>query len=388
MEIGGVERSLLGLLNAFDYDKVEVDLLLWAHKGDLMPYLNAAVTLLPEIKRFSYITTPIKSLLKQGHILAALVRFYAKGVSTVRARLTKCNTVNASLCNKIFTRFSKKLPKEYDLALGFFGPHFFLDRKVKAKEKIGWVHTDYTNQAERLDQHFVRPFWSKLDHIACVSHSVKDSFASIFPDMAGKMTVCENILDPQFVRTQAQAFSVEDEMPKDGSFRILSVGRFCTAKAFDEAILACKLLHKKDPAIKWYFIGYGPDEDKLKTLIQEEGTGTYTILLGKKTNPYPYMLSCDLYAQPSRYEGKAVTVQEAQILGKPVLITEFNTARSQLVDGYDGYICPMGVEGIVSGITYLRSHPEVQERIVAGCMATDYRNKDKGSILSAYFAEG
>lgn len=45
------------------------------------------------------------------------------------------------------------------------------------------------------------------------------------------------------------------------------------------------------------------------------------IILGKKDNPYPYMRACDLYVQPSRYEGKAVTVREAQLLGKPVVIT-------------------------------------------------------------------
>ena len=74
-------------------------------------------------------------------------------------------------------------------------------------------------------------------------------------------------------------------------------------------------------------------EEELKELIAQNNLEDSFILLGKKTNPYPYMKACDLYVQPSRYEGKAVTVTEAKILGKPILITNYPTARSQIEDG-------------------------------------------------------
>jgi len=52
------------------------------------------------------------------------------------------------------------------------------------------------------------------------------------------------------------------------------------------------------------------------------------------------MQSCDIYVQPSRYEGKAVTVREAQMLYKPVVINNFHTSQSQLNEGVDGVIVP------------------------------------------------
>ena len=58
----------------------------------------------------------------------------------------------------------------------------------------------------------------------------------------------------------------------------------------------------------------------------------HVIILGKKENPYPYIKACDLYIQPSRYEGKCVSVVEAQILRKPVVITDYITSGSQLKD--------------------------------------------------------
>ena len=71
----------------------------------------------------------------------------------------------------------------------------------------------------------------------------------------------------------------------------------------------------------WYVVGYGGDELLIRKAIAETGMEKHFVLVGKQINPYPYIKACDIYVQPSRYEGKAVTVREAQILGKSVAIT-------------------------------------------------------------------
>ena len=88
-------------------------------------------------------------------------------------------------------------------------------------------------------------------------------------------------------------------------------------------------------------IGYGGDEPLIRQKIIENEMQEHVIILGKKENPYPYIKMCDVYVQPSRYEGKCVAVREAQMLGKPVIITNYATAGSQLQDGVDGVIVPM-----------------------------------------------
>ena len=87
------------------------------------------------------------------------------------------------------------------------------------------------------------------------------------------------------------------------------------------------------------------------------------------------MNACDLYVQPSRYEGKAVTVTEAQILGKPVMITNYPTAKSQVKDNIDGYICELSVEGIARGIEKIYNDKELREKLSKNCRNTDYSNK-------------
>lgn len=377
MEIGGVERSLLGLLNSIDYDNFEVDLFLLSHTGEFMPLIDERVTLLPEYKKFSLISWSILALIRQGHWGIAAIRLFSKLYGDLRAKVSGTETLNITICKKMISKISRPLSEHYDIALGFFGPHYFLENKVCADLKIGWVHTDYANVNEKPDVKYTFSMWNKLDYIACVSENVKTSFDSVYPELTNKTIVIENILSSEFVKVQANLFGVEREMPVDGHVRVLSVGRFCTAKAFDEAVVSCSILVKRGYKIKWYLIGYGPDEHLIKEKIKELHMKDHMIILGKRDNPYPYIKACDIYAQPSRYEGKAVTVTEAQILNKPVLITRYATAASQIKEGIDGYICDMGAVGVANGLEYLINHKEVRERLIANTKEQKYSNPEE-----------
>lgn len=125
---------------------------------------------------------------------------------------------------------------------------------------------------------------------------------------------------------------------------------------------------------KWYLIGYGGDEELIRSKIKEHHMEEYVIILGKKVNPYPYIKACDLYIQPSRYEGKCVTVREAQILNKPVVITNYATAGSQLTDGFDGIVVPMDNQGCAEGIIQLLNNKELMYRLSENTKTVDYTN--------------
>ena len=101
------------------------------------------------------------------------------------------------------------------------------------------------------------------------------------------------------------------------------------------------------------------------------------ILLGKKDNPYPYIKACDIYVQPSRYEGKSVTVREAQVLCKPVIVTNYTTARSQVKDGVDGCIVPQDNEGCADGMTEAIQNRAELDAFSAYLQEHDYGNEDE-----------
>ena len=101
----------------------------------------------------------------------------------------------------------------------------------------------------------------------------------------------------------------------------------------------------------------------------------HVIILGKRENPYPYIKACDIYVQPSRYEGKSVTVREAQMLCKPVVVTNYPTASSQIKDGVDGVIVPLDNEGCAKGLARVIMDEELRQRLVAYLQTHDYGNE-------------
>ena len=170
-------------------------------------------------------------------------------------------------------------------------------------------------------------------------------------------------------------------MPATGYIRLLSIGRYCTAKNFDNIPDICALLVSAGLNVKWYLIGFGRDEELIRQKIIEADMVEHVILLGKKGNPYPYIRACDLYVQPSRYEGKCVTVREAQMLGKPVVITRYATSSSQLEDGVDGMIVPMDNASCAAGIADLLRDSERMQRLSHACKSRDYSNRQEAGKL-------
>ena len=184
-------------------------------------------------------------------------------------------------------------------------------------------------------------------------------------------------LQTDFLFNQSKKLQYEISADSSDSINLLSIGRFCEAKNFDNVPAICNLIREKGLNIKWYLIGYGTDEEIIRSKIKEFDMEDNVIILGKKINPYPYIKNCDLYVQPSRYEGKAVTVREAQMLCKPVVITKFATSSSQLKDGYDGIIVPMDNQGCADSIAKLLNNKVLMQQLSENCAENDYSNSQE-----------
>lgn len=376
LEIGGAEISLIGLLNAIDKAKYDVDLFVYSHQGELMQLIPDGVNLLPEIPKYSTLERPMKDVLREGHVDIVAARLLAKIRHRIYRRTHSISGEDASIFQYVANCTTPLLPmvsdKEYDLAISFLAPHNICLDKVRAKKKIAWIHTDYTRI--HINKRLELPYWQPFDHIASISEAATEAFVKIFPELESKVIEIENILSPSFVQKRADG-SAEDIVREDGVINLLSVGRFCTAKNYDNLPFICKHLVEMGVDVRWYIIGFGGDEPLIRAKIAEAGMEKHVIILGKKSNPYPYIKACDIYVQPSRYEGKSVTVREAQMLCKPVVVTNYPTAPSQIENGVDGVIVPMDNRACAEGIKALIDNKELQERIVAHLRSHDYGNE-------------
>ena len=375
MELGGAERSLIGLLDAFDTHNYDVDLFLMRHEGELLEAIPDNINLLPQIPAYTVLARPMKDTLAEGHLVLTLARLIGK-IAAKKYEKKHCYTDSSVSLEYSHKYTCPLMPRinpniEYDVAISFLTPHYFVTEKVKAKKKIAWIHTDYGKV--QINKNSELKMWNQYNHIISISDAVTASFLGIFPELKEKILMIENILPKKLVDIQKKAFSVENEMTGKG-IKLLSIGRYCTAKNFDNVPEICSKIFNMGNDVYWYIIGFGPDEILIKEKIRQFNMEDRVILLGKKENPYPYINVCDLYVQPSRYEGKSVTVREAQMLEKPVVITEYATAKSQLKDGVDGIIVPLDNDLCAQGIDNLLKHPEIMDSLTKNCKNNDYSN--------------
>ena len=353
MELGGAERALLGLLNAIDTDKVDVDLFLNQHTGAFLPLIPSKIKLLPEIPGYSAIERPIMTILKEGHLGVFWGRLigrmkYKRYLHSVGRRR------DGSASQYAFDGVSPFLPSlkflgHYDMAISFLDPPHIVQDKVDASIRLEWIHTDWSTV--EVNEKLVEPRWGRNDFIVSISEAVTEQFLKRFPQFKDKILEIHNILSPSFVRSQAQSKDGIWELNHEG-ITICSVGRIAYLKNFDNIPHIAKILKDRGLLFHWYVVGPG-NHEAIDETIQNNKVEDCVQFVGPKTNPYPWMNDCDIYVQPSRYEGHSVTVREAQILGKPVIITNYPTAKSQVMDGVDGIVCAMDNDSIADAILSL-----------------------------------
>jgi glycosyltransferase involved in cell wall biosynthesis len=378
MEVGGVERSLISLLGKLDFDFCSVDLMLYKHQGDFLNMLPKGVNLLPENQKYATFRQSMKQILQKKFYRIWLTRLFSRTYAElikVINNIKDPGIIQMQLMWKYSIPYLPEFKREYDVAISYLWPHYFIGEKVRAKKKIAWIHTDYSTIETDIKMDI--KMWNHFDYIIAVSNDCKNSFLKKYHQLEDKVIVIENLSSPLFVKKMADV-KIENVMDADKRFKILTVARLSHAKGIDLAVQAMEILKQKGyKDIAWYIVGYGGDEVLLKELIKKKGLEDCFILLGKQVNPYPYMKKADLYVQPSRYEGKAVTVGEAQILSKPVLITNYPTAKSQVRNGFDGSICELSIEGIADGIEKLYKDDELRIALANNCKKSNYDNTEE-----------
>ena len=225
MFIGGAERSLLGLLDAFDYDKFEVSLFLYRHEGEFIPFINKHVKIIPSIPEYETFDVSIKSLLVSGKVKYGLLRLKAKLDQKDHAKKYPDEDgiwMHMQKISKNLQRSLPNIPGEYDLGIMFLGVPDTLVNKVNAKVKMAWNHTDYTTL--HADKEYDRSIYSKTDYIVSVSEQSRKQFVNVYPEFEDKAIIIENILSESFILKQADE-SIRDMKRRNDVIILLSVGR-------------------------------------------------------------------------------------------------------------------------------------------------------------------
>lgn len=380
MYLGGAETALIGLLENINYAEYDVDLFLLKHVGEMLDAIPREVNILPENPYYSMIMSSLKEVLCKGHLKIFAHRIFSKISASLYDKKHNLSGNPSSVALEYIHKYTFKIlpqisSKYYDLAISFLTPHYYVANHVNAKRKIAWIHTDYKKVF--VNKNSELKMWDAYDKIISISEDVSKSFVFLFPELRDKLQIIENILPKNYIMKRSTEFDCSNEINDKESISVLSIGRFSYQKNFDNVPEICSLILKSGLKVKWYLIGYGSDEKLIREKIREFKMDNNVIILGKKENPYPYIKACDVYIQPSRYEGKSVAVREAQLIGKPVIITNYETAQSQLHDGYDGIIVSMDNKKCATELSKTLNDFKLQKKIACNCRANDYTNRDE-----------
>lgn len=363
LSAGGGERSLVNLLSQINYNLYNVDLFLLNHDGMFVEFLPKEVRVLPLPEAYKLFALPISKsiemLLLKGKISLLLNRI----MYTMKNRTVKNILIREQYNWKYLAKSLTRLEKKYDVAIGFLektSTYFCVD-KVDASKKIGWVHIDYDKLG--LDPYFDIKYFRKLNNIVTVSEECANVLKNRFPSQKDKVNVIYNIVSPTIINKMANNdIGVYDR--KEDEIIVLSIGRLHHQKAFELAIESCKKLVNKGYNIKWNIIGEGEEKEKLINLIKINNLEENFKLLGLKSNPYPYIKQADIYVQTSKFEGKSIAIDEAKILNKPIIVTNFSTAKDQINNGVDGIIVDLNSDAIVDGIEKIIKDISLRKKLI------------------------
>jgi glycosyltransferase involved in cell wall biosynthesis len=346
--------------------------------------LPKKVTLLPEPENYQYIDLSIRESLTN---LIKKKDFKLAASRSMLGYLAKTEKSGAIIEQKFWRYLSKSLndlQKIYDVAIGFQekNPIYFCVDKVKAKRKIGWVHTDYNKLGTDLQKD--NDYFNKLDYIVTVSEGLVGILKELFHDNENKIKCIHNVVSTRMIKKMSIE-EIDFKKDSESSISLISVGRLAKEKGLDISLEACEILINKGYDIKWYLIGEGNMREVLEKAIDEKNLTNRVSFLGQRENPYPYIKESDIYIQTSRYEGKSISIDEAKVLAKPIVIANFDTAKNHIIDGVNGIISKMDAISVADSIELLIKQKELRTRLIENLNKEDFGTESEINKLYKLF---
>lgn len=366
MRMGGAEKIALNFIPEL-MKRFEVTVILNKCEGELLDRLPEGVEVIED--RLLSFKEVVRSDLRGFH----LIKLIRDTAYYLKVKLGGGGDRNY----RYLVSRTPPLDRKFDIAIAYVAnvsTQIFscLDR-THADKKIAWIHGETT---ELTDIKLYSECYSGYDKIFCVSEVSRSHFAEKFPSCSDKCDVYYNPINSE------QIISKSKETPDvqfDKEFvNVLSVGRITSEKGYDMVPRVTRILLDKGYPVRFYIIGDGASVSVVREQIEKTGTQDSVILLGTKSNPYPYMSACDIYVQPSYEEGYSTTICEAGILGCAIVgTTTSGGIREQVEDGVSALIAEPTPESIAEKIEKHITDAELYKSVKANVVKIDFNKREQ-----------
>lgn len=350
METGGVSKAMTSLLAVLDRGRVTPELLIVSPHGALMPLIPEDVRIHTD-SRMAALTAGVGGLWP-------LVRLGRPGLAVMSAVRMALMRVSRCAGARLLARLMPRLKGRWDAVVDFNGQHqlYYMARKIDAGRRATFFHSDYRRWRyyERADRRFFR----RVNAIFTVSDVCVEALREVFPEYADHIAKVENVCAPDIIARMA---AQPQEMPQLHGTVLMTLGHICHNKGADLVIDAARRLHAAGVDFTWLMVG-APTEQEYVAQMSTPPLDAHFRLVGVTPNPYPYLRRADIVVHPSRFEGKSIALDEARLMGKAVVVTNFSTVGDQFADGVNASIVPMDGEAVANAVRILIDHPEIADR--------------------------
>lgn len=377
LNVGGVEKSLVDLLNRIDYSRYDVDVLLLEGLGDYRSRLPEQARVLYRDIRGAY--GPWKKVLLQNLLHGRPADIFYRLVLLASGR--------GGMKRLKYLRWVLPLCKTYDVAIAY-RPGIsseLVAYTVRSKRKLGWWHHGSIDYDEAEKQRYVQTI-AHLDKLVTVSEGCRVLLEKELRLPARKVTVIPNLVNmPQIAE---DANRVSGAFPDAGERqRWVTVGRMAPEKHMENVVYAARqLVAEGYRHFIWYLIGDGTTYEEVDALVHLQKMEAYVILLGAKPNPYPYIRQASMLVHPSYVESQSLTVLEAMTLRTPVVACRNIGTEEYLRTGVNGILVEPGVEALVDGIKQMLALGDDRQRMVEAAYQT-VKQRFSGQQVIAEFEQ-
>ncbi|MBR5616931.1 MAG: glycosyltransferase [Oscillospiraceae bacterium] len=358
MVLGGVEKELITVLNQIQGDYDVTVLLLYAEDMEILKEIPAGVkTRILGIDKGYYCGSAadlVKQRIKKGKCFEAVTigvkRVLGIGMSHANTNIAEIPTMDEHFDTAICYHIHSPLMLKY------------VANSIQANKKVAWIHSDFYSSGYPIQK--LKKYVNQYDEFIAVSKKVEKEFRELCPWYQSNICTAYNYLDAEMILKLAKEPSQEYVFSQEDRVKLLTVGRFSNEKGIDLAIKTAAMLKKEKLQFHWFLIGYGELENFYRELITEYDVADCFTILGRKSNPYPYIKNCDVYVQPSRHEAFGLVITEAKILGKTIVCSDFDGADEQIDHGVNGIIVPVNdVDALTQELSQLIRSPEKREAL-------------------------
>ena len=357
--------SLKNILRKVDVSRCDIDVFPITNSGpnyeEVAKYAHVLGVNLEKTKEISITNSVKASVFRAVKRIKKLLCYVGIDISTI-----------------VFKRVAQSLEKKnYDQVIAFQeGQATLLVSYIGHSSKVAWIRCDYSQLSlSKKKVNRDKKVYGSFDKIVCVSDFTKDRFLSIHQEMSSKTIAIHNIIAVERIKDSAIITPDGFELNSEGGFNLVSLGRLAPVKRFTAIPKMAKEMLERGVEFKWYIIGADDsDQINIEREISLNKVAESVILLGNRNNPYPYIAKADALICTSISEACPNVINEAKILGTPIVSSNFGSAREMLIDGEEGLISP--IEEMSYAIIRLLTEKGLYASIKKNLSGFSYDNKE------------